>query len=112
MRQFIANHGSKKKRVGAGESDWAMSGTGGIWAWQNAGKGNQQMTKSARRTHLETSKAKVALAAVRGECNLAEPAQQFDVHPTGSRNGSDNFRGVPSMCSAQRASRLASHRSI
>ena len=39
------------------------------------------MTKRTRRTHSPAFKAKVALAAVKGEKTLAELAQQFDVHP-------------------------------
>ena len=39
------------------------------------------MTKRTRRTHSAAFKAKVALAAVKGECTLAELSQQFDVHP-------------------------------
>jgi transposase len=39
------------------------------------------MAKRARRTHNPAFKAKVALAAVKGEKTLAELAQQFDVHP-------------------------------
>ena len=39
------------------------------------------MTKRTRRNHSPTFKAKVALAAVKGEKTLAELAQQFDVHP-------------------------------
>lgn len=39
------------------------------------------MTKRSRRTHSPAFKAKVALAAVKGDKTLAELAQQFDVHP-------------------------------
>ena len=39
------------------------------------------MTKRIRRNHSPAFKAKVALAAVKGEKTLAELAQQFDVHP-------------------------------
>ncbi len=39
------------------------------------------MTKRTRRNHSPVFKAKVALAAVKGEKTLAELAQQFDVHP-------------------------------
>ena len=39
------------------------------------------MTRRPRRNHSPAFKAKVALAAVRGEKTLAELAQQFDVHP-------------------------------
>ncbi len=39
------------------------------------------MTKRARRNHAPAFKAKMALAAIKGEKTLAELAQQFDVHP-------------------------------
>ena len=39
------------------------------------------MSKRPRRNHTAAFKAKVALAAVKGEKTLAELAQQFDVHP-------------------------------
>jgi transposase len=39
------------------------------------------MAKRTRRNHSPAFKAKVALAAVRGDRTLAELAEQFDVHP-------------------------------
>jgi transposase len=39
------------------------------------------MAKRARRTHNPAFKAKVAVAAIKGEKTLAELAQQYDVHP-------------------------------
>jgi transposase-like protein len=39
------------------------------------------MTRRKRRNHSAAFKAKVALAAVKGERTLAELAEQFDVHP-------------------------------
>lgn len=39
------------------------------------------MSRRPRRNHSPEFKAKVALAAVRGDKTLAELAQQFDVHP-------------------------------
>jgi transposase len=39
------------------------------------------MTRRSRRTHAAAFKAKVALAAIKGEKTLAELAQQYDVHP-------------------------------
>jgi transposase len=39
------------------------------------------MTRRPRRNHSPAFKAKVALAAIKGERTLAELAQQFDVHP-------------------------------
>jgi transposase len=38
------------------------------------------MTKRTRRTHAPAFKAKVALAAIKGEKTLAELGQQYDVH--------------------------------
>jgi transposase-like protein len=46
------------------------------------GRGSgETMSRRPRRNHSPAFKAKVALAAVKGEKTLAELAQQFDVHP-------------------------------
>lgn len=39
------------------------------------------MTRRKRRNHSPEFKAKVAIAALKGDKMLAELAQQFDVHP-------------------------------
>ena len=39
------------------------------------------MSRRPRRNHSAAFKAKVALAALKGDHTLAELAQQFDVHP-------------------------------
>ena len=39
------------------------------------------MSRRARRNHTPAFKAKVALAAVKGDRTLAQVAEQFDVHP-------------------------------
>jgi transposase-like protein len=45
------------------------------------------MSKRPCRNHSPAFKAKVALAAVKGEKTLAELAQQFDVHPNQITSG-------------------------
>ena len=39
------------------------------------------MSRRSRRNHTPAFKAKVALAAIKGDKTLADLAQQFDVHP-------------------------------
>lgn len=39
------------------------------------------MTRRSRRTHSPAFKAKVALAALKGDKTLSELAQHYDVHP-------------------------------
>jgi len=39
------------------------------------------MTRRKRRNHTSAFKAKVALAAMKGERTIAEIAQQYEVHP-------------------------------
>ena len=39
------------------------------------------MSRRTRRNHSPAFKAKVALAAVKGDATLAELSKRFDVHP-------------------------------
>ena len=39
------------------------------------------MSRRARRNHSSAFKAKVALAAIKGDRTIAQLADQFDVHP-------------------------------
>ena len=41
----------------------------------------ETMSRRPRRNHSPAFKAKVALAAIKGDRTLAELAEQFDVHP-------------------------------
>jgi transposase len=41
----------------------------------------ETMSRRPRRNHCAALKAKVALAAIKGDRTLAELAEQFDVHP-------------------------------
>jgi transposase-like protein len=47
---------------------------------EDAAESGEAMTKRTRRNHTPAFKAKVALAALKGDKTLAELAQQFDVH--------------------------------
>jgi transposase len=41
----------------------------------------ESMSRRPRRNHTPAFKAKVALAAVKGDRTIAQLAEQFDVHP-------------------------------
>jgi transposase len=47
----------------------------------SASESGETMTRRTRRTHSACFKAKVALAAIKGERTIAQLADQFDVHP-------------------------------
>ena len=56
------------------------------------------MMRRLRRNHSPAFKAKVALAAIRGEQPLAELAQQFDVHPNQIKQWKEHLlAGVPEV---------------
>ena len=70
------------------------------------------MTKRTRRNHTPAFKAKVALAAIKGERTLAGLAQQFDVHPNKSRNGRVSFSKARPVFSDMAESRPCQRRLI
>lgn len=49
------------------------------------------MTKRPRRNHSPAFKAKVALAAIKGEKTMIELAQRFDVHPNQIKQWKDQL---------------------
>ena len=56
------------------------------------------MMRRARRNHSPAFKAKVALAAIRGEQTLAELVQQFDVHPNQIKQWKEHLlAGMPEV---------------
>ena len=56
------------------------------------------MTRRLRRNHSPAFKAKVALAAIRGEQTMSELAQQFDVHPNQIKQWKEHLlAGVPEV---------------
>jgi transposase len=52
-----------------------------LWAIIGSLQQERSMSRRPRRNHSAAFKAKVALAALKGDRTLAELAQQFDVHP-------------------------------
>jgi len=58
------------------------------------------MTRRPRRNHSPAFKAKVAVAAIKGEKTLIELAQDFDVHPIRSSSGATSSWRVQPGCLA------------
>ena len=58
------------------------------------------MTKRPRRNHSPAFKAKVAVAAIKGEKTLSELAQEFDVHPNQITQWRSSFWKGRRLCSA------------
>ena len=67
------------------------------------------MTRRARRHHTPAFKAKVALAAIKGDRTLAQLAEQFDVHPIRSHRGRRSSRAGLPMCSVPAAAMEPRH---
>ena len=69
------------------------------------------MSRRARRTHTPAFKAKVALAAIKGEMTLAQLAEHFDVHPNQITQWKAQLQESPPTCSALAATDRSSRRS-
>ena len=52
------------------------------------------MSRRPRRNHTPGFKAKVALAAIKGDRTLAQLAEQFDVHPVRHQRSLDRTGGL------------------
>ena len=66
------------------------------------------MTRRPRRNHSPAFKAKVALAAIRGEQTLVELSQQFDVHANQIKQWKDRERDErPTFAFLTKAARYA-----
>ena len=52
------------------------------------------MSRRPRRNHTPAFKAKVALAAVKGDRTIAQLAEHFDVHPNQIRHGRRSWRAA------------------
>ena len=57
------------------------------------------MSRRPRRNHTPAFKAKVALAAIKGDRTLAQLAEQFDVHPNQITPWKAQLEGRRPMCS-------------
>jgi len=64
------------------------------------------MSRRPRRNHSPAFKAKVALAAIKGERTLAQLAEQFDVHPNQITPGRHSSKAARRASSGQAAARL------
>jgi transposase-like protein len=71
----------ERDRAGSGTLDGAISGFSADRGEYCLGSG-ETITRRQRRNHTPAFKAKVALAALKGEKTLADLAQLFDVRPS------------------------------
>ena len=61
------------------------------------------MSRRPRRNHTPGFKAKVALAAIKGDRTLAQLAEQFDVHPNQITSWKAQLEEGAAMCSVRAA---------
>ena len=71
------------------------------------------MSRRPRRNHTPAFKAKVALAAIKGDRTLAQLAEQFDVHPNQITSWKANSRaGLPMFSVPAAATEQCTRRSM
>ena len=68
------------------------------------------MSRRPRRNHTPGFKAKVALAAIKGDRTLAQLAEQFDVHPNQITSWKAQLEEGQPMCSVRAAATAARSR--
>ena len=68
------------------------------------------MSRRPRRNHSSAFKAKVALAAIKGERTLAQLAEQFDVHPNQITAWKAQLEGSAATVFGRAAARLRQRR--
>ena len=75
-----------------------------------ARESGETMTGRPRRNHTPALKAKVALAAIKGDRTLAQLAEQFDVHPNQITSWKAQLEGGRPMFLVPVAAREMRHR--
>src|SRR6516225_7967158 len=68
-------------RAGFGNLHRAISGASARQRARLARESGESMSRRPRRNHTSAFKAKVAIAAIKGDRTLVQLAEQFDVHP-------------------------------
>jgi len=81
-------------RKSAQDANWSFCLTAGTMRRESG----ETMSRRARRNHTPAFKAKVALAAVKGDRTLAQLAEQFDVHPNQITSWKAQLEGAPPTC--------------
>src|SRR5438128_2145833 len=78
-RSILVVKGEQRwSRKSAQDDKWSFCLTAGTVVPSESG---ETMSRRPRRNHTPGFKAKVALAAIKGDRTLAQLAEQFDVHP-------------------------------
>src|SRR5262245_48062116 len=72
----------RKQRAGFGNLHRAISGASACQRARLARESGESMSRRPRRNHTSAFKAKVAIAATKGDRTLVQLAEQFDVHPS------------------------------